>query len=815
MTGAAPRPGLVAEGLRFLGRRRGAVGALAAFSVLAAVQTFLLGYGLARALDDGFLAGRAWTGLGWLGVAALGVFAGSVGMGGVYRAVARLVEPLRDALVREVAGDGLRRAVEGGVTRSTPVGTAVVSRLTHQVEIARDSFAGLVLVTQTFLVSLVGTLAGLLWLAPGLLLFVLPALVLGLVVFAFALRPLARRQRAVLRADEQLAHALGDCAAGLRDVVACGAEARVAGELRALIDAEARAATALARWAVTRVLALALGGHLPIVLLLFLAPWLLDRGLTAGELVGALTYLTQSLLPALRSLVDGFGGAAARLAVVITWLRGSRPAPSGSTDGSRTGDTPDGAAEEPAPRPARPARGWHGPVRLSSDPPTQAASPAGKGHGSLPDASAATASGGPPHAASAPAPDGERAASPQGAGPGSGGEWVGADPPRGGERGALPRRAGTGEADGVPPHAARPARPALPRRTGPPADPFGPDADALAGGPGGPVPAAEGALPGVADAGVQGSYRPVGGSGGSGAGAGKGVAAPGADVVFRGVSFAYGGRADPVVRELSLEVPAGGHWVVVGPSGVGKSTVAGLAAGLLRPTAGEVLLRGRPVAGRNAAELARHRTLIPQEAYVFSGTVADNLGYLCPGPMPAAYAMLSAAEAVGAGELVDRLGGPGGRVEPAELSAGERQLVALARALLAPAPVVLLDEATCHLDPAAESRAELAFARRPDTTLLVIAHRVSSALRADHVLVLDGTETVGGTHREVLARSPLYRDLVGGWSHPAGAPGDADGVQAVAGAGLADAGGEVVAHRALGQQQPAGDLGDGRALGRE
>jgi ATP-binding cassette subfamily C protein len=286
-------------------------------------------------------------------------------------------------------------------------------------------------------------------------------------------------------------------------------------------------------------------------------------------------------------------------------------------------------------------------------------------------------------------------------------------------------------------------------------------------------------------------------------------------VSFRGVSFAYGGRADPVVRGLSLEVPAGGHWVVVGPSGVGKSTVAGLTAGLLRPTVGEVLLGGRPVAGWSAADLARQRTLIPQEAYVFSGTVADNLGYLCPGPTPPAAALLSAAESVGAGELVDRLGGPEGRVDPATLSAGERQLMALARALLAPAPVVLLDEATCHLDPAAERHAESAFARRPDTTLLVIAHRVSSALRADQVLVLDGTETVAGTHREVMARSALYRELVGGWSDPTGVPGDADGVQAVAGARLADDGGEVVPHRALGEQQPARDLGDRRAVGRE
>jgi len=96
------------------------------------------------------------------------------------------------------------------------------------------------------------------------------------------------------------------------------------------------------------------------------------------------------------------------------------------------------------------------------------------------------------------------------------------------------------------------------------------------------------------------------------------------------------------------------------------------------------------------------------------------------------------------------------------LSAGERQLIALTRAYLSPAPIAVLDEATCHLDPVAESRAELAFARLPGT-VVVIAHRVSSALRARRILVLDGTEALTGTHETLLAASPLYRDLVGHW----------------------------------------------------
>jgi ATP-binding cassette subfamily C protein len=116
--------------------------------------------------------------------------------------------------------------------------------------------------------------------------------------------------------------------------------------------------------------------------------------------------------------------------------------------------------------------------------------------------------------------------------------------------------------------------------------------------------------------------------------------------------------------------------------------------------------------------------------------------------------------------LARDLGGYGAQVDPAALSAGERQLVALTRAYLSPARIVLLDEATCHLDPAAEARAEEAFAAR-DGTLIVIAHRLTSALRARRVLVMDGSRAQVGTHEEMVAASRLYRDLVGRWESAA------------------------------------------------
>nr|WP_206502184.1 ABC transporter ATP-binding protein [Streptomyces chrestomyceticus] len=607
------------SGPRFLKRRRRVLGRLAGWSSVESAQTFLFGFALARALDDGFLHGAPAVGIGWLAAAAVCVGAGAYGTARVYEAVADLVEPLRDSLVRRV----VRRALYA------PDGAAV-SRLTHQVEIARDTFAGLVLVSRSFVFVTVGALVGLCSLAPVLLLLVLPPLLLGLALFAWALRPMARRQETFLVADEAIAEETGAAVGGLRDITAAGAERTVAGTADQRFDAELRASCSLARWSTTRELALGISGRLPVVLLLVGAPWLLGRGVTPGALVGALAYLTQSLLPALQSLMHGLGTSGTRLGVVLR--------------------------------------------RLTAEPVTG------------PD-------GGGPH--------------------------------------RTPR---------------------------------------------------------------------------------KGTA-----VELSGVAFAYGPHADPVFRDLDLTVPDGGHLAVVGPSGIGKSTLAGLVAGLLEPSSGEV--RRPAVAGR---------VLVPQEAYVFSGTVRENVRYLCPdsqdGQDGSDAELLAAAEAVGAGVLLARLGGPDGTLVSAELSAGERQLVALVRAYLSPAPLIVLDEATCHLDPEAEARAERAFAARPGGTLIVVAHRISSALRADRVLVMDGTHVRTGRHGELLRRSALYRELAGGWvAHevpPAAAPlqpalaaGDADGVDAVAGSRLAGDGGHVVAHGPGRQMQDAGDLGDRGALG--
>lgn len=688
---------LPTRGLRFLRARWRVVVRLGLWSVLETGQSFLIGYAPARALDDGFLPGRTATGLAWLGVAGLGVVVGAYGTARVYAAVAALVEPLRDLLVRRVVARGVRTADRGAL-----------SGLTQQVEIARDTFAGLVMVSRSFVFTAVGALAGLFSLAPLLLLVVLPPLAAGVGLFAVTLRPLARRQEAFLAADEALADRFGAVCPGLRDITASGAEDRTAADVGRLVDAEQRAAGSLARFGVVRVAALALGGQLPLVLLLATAPWLLRHGVTTGALVGALAYVTQSLLPALHNLVHGLGTSGSRLTVVLRRLAPQETGPRHGADGDREQGRADGDGTQ-----------------------GQADGDQGQADG---DGGQRRADG-----------DGEQA--------------------RGRADESLPTRALAPTARDAPSVPAVAARARASRPPGSPRPPTEPPAVALSC-----------------------------------------------------VTFAYGPTAVPVIEDLDLTVPSGSHLAVVGPSGIGKSTLTALVAGLLEPRCGRVRVCGQVVPGPDA--LAR-RVLIPQEAYVFTGSLAENLAQLRPDPVPEEE-ILAAARAVGLVPLLEALGGPDGRVDPTALSAGERQLIALARAYLSHAPLALLDEATSHLDPAAEERAERAFAARPGGTLVVVAHRITSARRADRVLMMDGRDTAYGTHDELVSRSARYRELVGAWtpsghegSEPSLALRDPDGVDAVAGSGLAGDGRHVVAHGPVGQVQAPRDLRDGRAFGGE
>jgi ATP-binding cassette subfamily C protein len=221
------------------------------------------------------------------------------------------------------------------------------------------------------------------------------------------------------------------------------------------------------------------------------------------------------------------------------------------------------------------------------------------------------------------------------------------------------------------------------------------------------------------------------------------------------------------VRDLSLTVADGEHLAVVGPSGIGKSTLAGIISGVTVPDRGSVTLGGVPMHLIAADELHRARVLLPQDAYVFAGTVRENLGYLAHDA--ADRILLGAVAQLGLQNLLARLGGLDGPLDPARLSAGEKQQIALARAFASPARLIILDEAASHLDPAAEARADDAFRRRPGT-VITITHRVGSARRADQILLLDGMRTYLGTHNRLLAESPLYADLVGHWQADPGVP---------------------------------------------
>jgi ABC-type multidrug transport system fused ATPase/permease subunit len=553
--------------IRHLGRHRKDVAWLAAWSLVQSLPAVASGWSLAQATTQ-FLAGRTGPGLAWLGLLAASALAGAFGARQVYLRIGMLVEPFRDDLVTAI--------VDGALTRPDP---RSVARMTHQAEIVRDSVAGVLAITFTFACTVASTLAGLVTLLPATLPYVVPPLLTSLILLRWQLRPYAARQRAAVLAEETVAAEVARAASAARDITACGAEGLVFDGLAQHIARQEKAARRVAGAGSARLLCLALGGWLPLLLVLAAAPGMLRHGASPGHIVGAVTYITGSLRGVLYTFSQGMSAGLVRLNVTLERI-----------------------------------------LQTSAPP----------------------------------------------------------------ETGAI-----------------------APRRS---------------------------TLSPTLNQGKDGTLE------------------------LRDVTFAYGPHAEPVISGLTLTVPPGDHLAVVGPSGIGKSSLAGLIAGMLSPGEGEVLLDGRPVAGLGRS----WRILIPQEAYVFAGTLNDNLTYLHPATK---MELDEAAEAIGLTPLITRLGGYGGAITPAALSAGERQLIALTRAYLPPAGLVILDEATCHLDPAAEEQAEAAFSRRGGT-LIVIAHRISSARRARRILVLDGARPQVGGHASLLASSAMYADLAGQWDLP-------------------------------------------------
>ncbi|MET7757568.1 ABC transporter ATP-binding protein [Streptomyces sp. NPDC005389] len=565
------------DGLRLLKSgldgSRGPLTRLAAWSLVEASPALASGWVTATAIDRGFLADRPLTGLAWLALLACLYGARAGAERAMFPHFAAVVEPLRDHLVRVLVAATVEQAARRGRADA-----AVVSRLTRQVELVRNLVATLLRTARPLAVTLVAAVIGLLLLDPIAAAVVLPPLLGVLLVFPLTLRPMMRRRRALILAEEQVAVRTGESLGAARDIFALAAREHAVHQVAEATDAYVHATVSAARFGAVRVLLVFLGGHLPLLALLLAGPWLVTTGrISTGELVGAITYVTGSLIGALASVTGSVSGYWTQLGSTLTRL-------------------------------------------AETVTPTAQAEPA--------EASAC---------------------------------------------------------------------------------------------------------------------RPVG-----------------FHLTVDRLAFSYGPQAEPVLRDLSLEIPQGDHLAIVGASGIGKSTLAGLLAGLETPGSGTVRLGSATLGRLDPALRSRSIALVPQEAYVFHGTVRENLGYLACDATDAD--LTRAAEEVGAGMLLDRLGGLAADIHDpvTQLSAGERQLLVLARAFASPAEVVILDEATCHLDPSAEARAERAFAARPGT-LIVIAHRLASARRARHTLLLDGADTCLGTHEDLLASSPAYAGLAGHW----------------------------------------------------
>jgi len=237
-------------------------------------------------------------------------------------------------------------------------------------------------------------------------------------------------------------------------------------------------------------------------------------------------------------------------------------------------------------------------------------------------------------------------------------------------------------------------------------------------------------------------------------------------VRFEKVRFGYG-KGPEVLHGLDLDVPAGTTVALVGHTGAGKSTIAKLLARFYDPQEGRITIDGHDLRDVTQASLRRQLGIVPQEGFLFAGTVSDNIAFGRPDAAP--DEIVRAAQTIGAHDFILRLE-DGYETELQErgtrLSLGQRQLVALARALLADPRILILDEATSSVDIGTERKIERALRTLlAGRTAFVIAHRLSTIRDADLIVVLEHGQIVEqGSHDELLRRQGLYTSLYGDWA---------------------------------------------------
>ena len=237
----------------------------------------------------------------------------------------------------------------------------------------------------------------------------------------------------------------------------------------------------------------------------------------------------------------------------------------------------------------------------------------------------------------------------------------------------------------------------------------------------------------------------------------------GCSIQLKDVSFSYGGSdGKEVLHHLDLTIPQGKFTALVGPSGGGKSTIARLAARFWDVTGGSITLGGRDIRELPLKQLSREISFVTQDNFLFDCSLKENIRLGRPGASD--EEVFAAARAAQCEEFIGRLehgwdtaAGDAGK----QLSGGERQRIAIARAILKDAPIVILDEATAFTDPENEDKIQRSImALSKGKTLLVIAHRLSTIQNADQIVVLEKGQIVDrGTQRELLSRCPLYQAL--------------------------------------------------------